>query len=86
MGIYRGGIMSKALSLKLWDNVYRDVETITHKIKVPRNTYINNALAFYNEVNQRSIIKKKLQKESKLVSKISMDVLKEFERFEETIL
>ena len=76
--------MSKALSLKLWDNVYRDVETITHKIKVPRNTYINNALAFYNEVNQRSIIKKKLQRESKLVSKISMDVLKEFERFEET--
>ena len=59
--------MSKALSLKLKEDVFNDVERITRKIKIPRNTYINKALEFYNNFNKRKLLKTQLLKESKLV-------------------
>ena len=34
--------MSKALSLKLKDDIFNDVEKITKEIHKPRNTYIND--------------------------------------------
>ncbi|MDD3333708.1 MAG: hypothetical protein PHT65_11265 [Proteiniphilum sp.] len=75
--------MSKALSLKLQDDIFTETETIIEKINIARNAYINQALHFFNRLNKRRILKNKLKSESKLVSDESLLILKEFEKFEE---
>lgn len=77
--------MSKALSLKLKENVFKDVERITRKIKVPRNAYINKALEFYNRFNQRKLLRAQLLKESNLVRENSMQVLYELDQIEDDL-
>ena len=71
--------MSKSLSLKLNDAVFEQTEHILKQVKMPRNTYINKALDYFNEYNRRSLLKKSLLKESKMVGEESMLVLHEFE-------
>jgi hypothetical protein len=71
--------MSKSLSLKLNDAVFEETEKILKKVKMPRNTYINKALDYFNEYNKRNLLKKEYHRESKLVAKESMRVLHEFE-------
>ena len=75
--------MSKHLSLKLNDAIFEDTEQILKKVKMPRNTYINKALDYFNEYNKRNLLKKDLLRESKLVSEESMLVLHEFEELYE---
>jgi hypothetical protein len=70
----------KILSLKLDDGIFEEAEKITSKLRLARNRYINEAVNLYNLYNKRRMLKKQLQKESKAVSKDSMDVLAEFER------
>ncbi len=77
--------MSKALSLKIRDEIFDEVEEIIHKLKTPRNAYINSALDYFNRLNRRKLLKDAYIKESKLVRKNSLDVLEEFELFEESI-
>jgi len=71
----------KVLSLKLDDEIYDEAEKITSKLKLARNRYINEAVNIYNLFNKRRLLKKQLEKESKLTRKVSMDVLHEFEKF-----
>lgn len=75
--------MTKVLSLKIKGDVFEDVETITKQLKMPRNAYINDALDFYNEFNRRKNLRKKLQHESLLARKGSMEVLAELEKLED---
>lgn len=70
----------KNLSLKLKEEIYRDTEKVVKKLKVPRNSYINKAVDFYNKVNTRNMTRKKLFEESLLVSSDSMEILQEFEK------
>lgn len=70
----------KLLSLKLQDDIFNEVEKVVHRLHVPRNAYINKALAFYNQLYKRKLLKKQLEKESKAVSGISLQVLHEFEK------
>lgn len=70
----------KNLSLKLREEIYRDTEKVVKKLNVPRNSYINKAIDFYNKVHNKNIIRKKLFEESLLVSADSMKILKEFEK------
>ena len=70
----------KTLSLKLDDNIFDETEKMTSKMKLARNRYINEALSIYNLFNKRRLLKKQLTKESKIVSKDSMDILSEFEK------
>jgi len=72
----------KTLSLKLDDSVFDEAEKILRKIKLPRNRYINEAVEYYNKVQKRKLLEKKLKKESVLVKENSMEVLKEFENIE----
>jgi len=72
----------KNLSLKLEDNIFIETEDIVSKVKKSRNRYINDAIEFYNKVNRRKLLSKKLNTESKLVAEDSLEVLAEFERFE----
>ena len=78
--------MSKALSLKLQDNIFEEVERITKAAKIPRNTYINRALEFFNRMNRKRLLRKQLAKASKLVENNSLEVLKEFEALEDPII
>lgn len=70
----------KTLSLKLDDNIFEDTEKVVAELKLARNRYINDALKFYNTFNKRKILKKKLIKESLLVTQSSSEVLVEFEK------
>ena len=72
----------KTVSLKIDDSIFGETEKILSKIKKPRNRYINDAIDFYNRFQKRAILEKKLKKESELVKKDSMAVLKDFEEID----
>jgi hypothetical protein len=69
----------KTLSLKLDDNIFNETEIVLAKVKKSRNRYINEAVDYYNRINNRNLISRKLTKESKFVRKESLLVLSEFE-------
>ncbi len=69
----------KTVSLKIDDAIFRETERILSRVKKPRNRYINEALDFYNKVQNRKILESKLYHESGLVRDESMSVLKDFE-------
>lgn len=73
----------KNLSLKLEDDIFSETEKVISKVKKSRNRYINEALSFYNHLNRRRLLARQLGKESKLVAKDSMEVLAEFEKFQD---
>jgi len=72
----------KTVSLKIDDSVYGETEKILSRIKIPRNRYINEAIAFYNRIKKRQIIEHKLKMESDLVKKESLNVFKDFEKID----
>ena len=72
----------KNISLKLDDSVFGETEKILSRIQKPRNRYINEALAYYNRLQKRLILEKKLRKESDLVKSNSLDVLEQFENID----
>jgi len=75
--------MSKTLSLKVKDDIFEDVERVTRRLHMPRNAYINDALEFYNRLNERRRLKGQLAKESLLTRKSSAAVLEEMEGLED---
>lgn len=77
--------MSKTLSLKLQDSVFKETEMITQKLHMPRNGYINAAVAFYNKLKKRALLQKELARESLLVRDESLATLEAFEAFEDEI-
>lgn len=72
----------KNLSLKMDDSVFQETEKILSRVNKNRNRYINEAVAFYNELQKRKLLRKQLQRESKLVYSESMKVLEEMENLE----
>ena len=72
----------KNVSLKIDDSIFKETENILSRIKKPRNRYINEAIAYYNRLQKRLLLEKKLKKESELVKKDSMSVLSEFENID----
>ena len=73
----------KPLSLKLRDDIFREVEKITMQIHFSRNAYINEAVDFYNKLHRRKTLRKQLHQESKVVKSHSLEILQEFERLED---
>lgn len=72
----------KTVSLKIDDLIFRETEKILSRISMPRNRYINEAIEYYNKVQKRQILEKRLKTESELVKKDSMNILKEFEKID----
>ncbi len=72
----------KTISLKIDDSIFGETEKILSKMKKPRNRYINEALDYYNRLQRRLIIEKRLKKESEIVKNDSMSVLKDFEEID----
>ena len=71
--------MRKIVSLKIDESIFGETENILSRLKKPRNRYINVAIDYYNRFQRRLLIEISLKKESELVKKDSMSVLKEFE-------
>ncbi|KUO68049.1 MAG: hypothetical protein ACYCZ2_18925 [Lutibacter sp.] len=69
----------KTVSLKIDDSIFGETEKILSGINIPRNRYINEAIAYYNKVQKRQLLEKKLKTESALVGEDSMNILREFE-------
>ena len=67
------------VSLKIDDSIFGETEKILSRIKKPRNRYINEAIDYYNKLQRRLLLEKRLKTESELVKDDSMKVLKEFE-------
>ena len=72
----------KTVSLKIDDSIFGETAKILSRVKKPRNRYINEAIDYYNKFQKRAIIEKRLKKESELVKKDSMAVLKDFEEID----
>lgn len=70
----------KNVSLKIDETIFGETEKILALIKKPRNRYINEAIEYYNRLQKRMILEKKLREESVLVKSDSLSVLKEFEQ------
>jgi len=77
--------MTKAILLKLKGDIFLETEEILKAHKQSRNSYISEALDFFNKVNKRKMLAKKLAKESFLSRKVSLEVLEEFEDMEDEI-
>jgi len=73
----------KTLSLKLDDSVFQETERVVTKLKKPRNRYINEALLYYNKLQSKRLMGKRLEIESKLVQGESMKVLAEFDNLDD---
>ena len=73
----------KTISLKIDDSIFGETESIVSVMQKPRNRYINEAIDYYNKIQKRQILEKKLKEESLLVKDNSMSILKEFEGIED---
>ena len=72
----------KTVSLKIDDSIFGETEKILSQIRKSRNRYINEAIEYYNRLQKRTLLEKRLKSESDLVKKDSMTVLKDFEEIE----
>lgn len=73
----------KSISLKLNEPVFLEMEKILENVPVSRNKYINEAIEYYNALQDRLLLEKQLRQESALVSEDSMAILHEFEAVED---
>jgi len=74
-----------SLSLKLQDGIFTETEAILARLKKPRNTYINEALDYYNALQKRLLLALELQAEVKLAAASYQEVLREMEQIEDAI-
>ncbi len=72
----------KTVSLKIDDSIFRETEQLLTNIRIPRNRYINDAIEYYNKVQKRQILEKKIKAESDLVKNESINILKDFENID----
>lgn len=75
--------MSKALSLKLNDQVFEETEKVIRQIRLPRNTYINRAVHFYNRLQKRYALKKQFKKEVDLLKLNPDPLIKELDQIDD---
>ncbi|MCZ6625178.1 MAG: hypothetical protein O7B35_13275 [Deltaproteobacteria bacterium] len=75
--------MAKALSLKLDEPTYREVEKIRKKLKLPRNTYIRKALSHYNALYARKMLERDYRNASRRLGATHLEYLRETELLED---
>ena len=75
--------MAKALSLKLDEPTYREVERIRRRLKLPRNTYIRQAVSHYNALYVRKLLEREYRKASRWLGAAHLQYLQETELLED---
>ena len=73
----------KTLSLKLDELIFNETEQVLSSLNKPRNRYINEALQYYNRLQRKRILAKRIETESKLVQAESLKVLAEFDNLDD---
>ena len=76
----------KVLSLKLKDEVFKELESMMDKVTISRNAYINEAIHFYNKAHRKQIIRRELRKASKIVAADSLAMARELEGLDNHLL
>jgi metal-responsive CopG/Arc/MetJ family transcriptional regulator len=71
--------MSKAISLKIEDQIFHKTEELISELKISRNKYINDALENYNRMKEKEKINALLVKASILVRDNNIEVMQDFE-------
>ena len=72
----------KNLSLKLDDQIFLETERILEGLKKPRNTYINEAIEFYNRHQRRLWLAKQLAYEAQLAGEDSVEMARSLENLD----
>ena len=72
----------KVISLNIDEAIFYETEKIVSQLEKSRNRYINEAIDYYNKMQSRKLLEKRLKKESELVKENSMDVLNDFEEID----
>lgn len=62
--------------------IFSETENLVSILKKSRNRYINDAIDHYNKHQKRIMLEEQLKRESEIVHKDSMQVLKDFEGFD----
>ncbi len=71
--------MSKAISLKIEDQIFDKTEELISGLKISRNKYINDAQESYNRMEEMEKVTALLVKASILVRDNSIEVMQDFE-------
>ncbi|HYG40528.1 MAG TPA: hypothetical protein VD908_17990 [Cytophagales bacterium] len=72
------------ISLKLEEEILKEAESLSKSLETSRNKYINIALEYYNKKVKREILSKQMAEASLICRKESMNVLNDFEKFDDT--
>lgn len=75
--------MSTSLSVKLEDEVLKEVDEAARELHVAREAFLNQAIRSYLGHIGRRGLRTRLRKESELTASESLRVLKEFEAISE---
>jgi len=75
--------MAKALSLKLDEATYNEVEKIRRQLKLPRNTYIRKAVSHYNALYTRKLLEREYREASRRLGATHLEYLQETELLED---
>lgn len=71
-----------SISLKLDESILSETDELVKLVRQSRNSYINQAIAHYNQIQKRAKLAEQLARESALVRPSSEEVLKEMESLE----
>ena len=75
--------MAKALSLKLDEATYNELEKIRKKLKLPRNSYIRKAVGHYNSLYARKLLEREYRNASRRLGAAHLECLRESELLED---
>lgn len=76
----------KLLSFELQDDIFQATEDMLEKVDKPRDTYLSEAIDFYNKHQRRLWLKEQYAIEAKLIAESSMEVLREMENLDPHLL
>jgi hypothetical protein len=71
-----------SISLKIDEKILTEADSIWRDVQKSRNSYFNEAIAYFNSMKRKELLAKQLAKESKMVKLSSMEVLGEMEKLE----
>ncbi|MBF0490387.1 MAG: hypothetical protein HQL15_07170 [Candidatus Omnitrophica bacterium] len=73
----------KAISLKIREDIFEELEKTVKEVRMSRNAYINKAVDLFNKMNRKRRIRKLLRDASLKVRDQSLEFLRETEVMDE---
>ena len=76
----------KAISLKIREDIFEELEKTVKEIHMSRNAYINKAVELYNKLNRKQRIRRLLRSASLKVRDQSLEFLRETEVIDDHLI